>query len=220
MEQIGEYTVRRLLGEGGMGKVYEAEERLTGRRVALKVMRPELAKNDDARRWFQSEMKVTSQLEHPNVVRSLAAFEADGQLVLALEYLEGQTLRDLLHERGRLTWPEAVEITAQIAQALSAAHATVPAIVHRDLKPENVMMLSANEADGQKVTVKVMDFGIAKVLETARATNTQSLERLQYMSPEQIDAKPIDGRSDLYALGLLLYEMLEGGGPFQSTSPR
>ncbi len=230
MDRIGEYEVRRLVGEGGMGKVYEAEERLSGRRVALKVMRAELARSEDARRMFRSEMQILARLEHPHIVRSLAAFEADGQLVLALEYLGGRTLRDALIARGKLVWQEAVEIGAQICEALVAAHGCEPSVVHRDLKPENVMLVPPARSDtgpgadaaslAGTEEVKVMDFGIAKVLEAARSTSTQSVGTLEYMSPEQIDARPLDGRSDLYALGLVMYEMLAGHVPFRSASPR
>jgi serine/threonine protein kinase len=213
MERIGEYEVRRMVGEGGMGKVYEAEERLSKRRVALKVLRPELTKSEEGRRLFLNEMQILAQLEHPNVVRSLATCEVDGQLVMALEFLEGRTLRDALVAEGRLPWPVAVRIVVAIGEGLAAAHAQTPAIVHRDLKPENVMLL-----DGD--VVKVMDFGVAKVLAAAQATNTQSVGTLQYMSPEQIDARTIDARSDLYALGLVLYECLAGAPPFRSASAR
>jgi serine/threonine-protein kinase len=213
MERIGEYVVRRMVGEGGMGKVYEAEERLSKRRVALKVLRPELTRSEEGRKLFLNEMQILAQLEHPNVVRSLATCEVDGQLVMALEYLEGRTLRDELVDKGRLAWPEAVRVAVAIAEGLAAAHAQQPAIVHRDLKPENVMLL---EGGG----VKVMDFGVAKVLAAAQATNTQSVGTLQYMSPEQIDARTIDARSDLYALGLVLYECLAGAAPFRSASAR
>jgi serine/threonine-protein kinase len=213
MERIGEYVVRRMVGEGGMGKVYEAEERLSKRRVALKVLRPELTRSEEGRKLFLNEMQILAQLEHPNVVRSLATCEVDGQLVMALEYLDGRTLRDELVDKGRLVWPEAVRITVAIAEGLAAAHAQQPAIVHRDLKPENVMLLEGG-------SVKVMDFGVAKVLAAAQATNTQSVGTLQYMSPEQIDARSIDARSDLYALGLVLYECLAGAPPFRSASAR
>ena len=213
MDRIGEYLVRRLVGEGGMGKVYEAAERLTERPVALKVLRPELSQSVEGRRMFLNEMRILAQLEHPSVVRSLASFEADGQLVMVLELLEGRTLRQELTTRGRIPWTEAVEIVSQIAEALAAAHAHE--IVHRDLKPENVMLVGADA-----IRLKVMDFGIAKVLEAARATSTQSLGTLQYMSPEQIDARAVDARSDLYALGLVFYEALSGGPPFRSASPR
>ena len=222
MDRIGEYLVRRLIGEGGMGKVYEAEERLSKRRVALKVLRPELTRHEDGRRLFLNEMQILAHLEHPNLVRSLASMETDGQLVMVLEYLQGRTLRAELTRRGTLSWPEALEHVARIADALTVAHEQEPAIVHRDLKPENVMLLvpEGSEADGVATGLKVMDFGIAKVLEGMHGTNTQSIGTLQYMSPEQIDARTIDARSDLYSLGLTFYEMLAGAPPFASASPR
>ncbi|MBS2016952.1 MAG: serine/threonine protein kinase [Deltaproteobacteria bacterium] len=221
MDRIGEYLVRRLVGEGGMGKVYEAEERLSKRRVALKVLRPELTRHEDGRRLFLNEMQILAHLEHPNLVRSLASMEIDGQLVLVLEYLSGRTLREELTKRGTLPWHEALEHVVRIAEALAVAHEQEPPIVHRDLKPENVM-LTAPESDpsGPVTGLKVMDFGIAKVLEGMHGTNTQSIGTLQYMSPEQIDANAIDARSDLYSLGLIFYEMLAGDPPFNSPSPR
>jgi len=213
MDQIGEYLVRRLIGEGGMGKVYEGEERLSRRRVALKVLRPELARSEQGRRLFLNEMQILAHLEHPNLVRSLASIEVNGELVMVLEYLDGRTLRDVLNAEARLPWSEAVRIASAVASALAAAHGQEPPVIHRDLKPENIMVLS----DG---SVKVMDFGIAKVIEALNQTNTQSVGTLQYMSPEQIDARTIDHRADLYCLGLILYEMLAGRPPFQSASPR
>ncbi|MEO6418491.1 MAG: protein kinase [Polyangiaceae bacterium] len=217
MEKIGEYLIKRMVGEGGMGKVYEAEERLSKRRVALKILRPELTRSEDGRRLFLNEMQILAHLEHPNVVRSLASMEVDGQLVMVLEFLQGHTLREELTRRGKLPWHEVVELISKTAEALNAAHAQEPPIIHRDLKPENVML---TEIDGEPSGLKVMDFGIAKVLEAVHATNTQSIGTLQYMSPEQIDAHTIDARSDLYSLGLLFYEMLSGKAPFHSASPR
>lgn len=213
MESLGAYRIERLLGEGGMGKVYEAEERLSGRRVALKVLRPELARSEPARRLFENEMSILARLDHKNVVRCLACAEIEGELVMALELLEGRTLRQLLLTDDALDWQRALGIVQQIASALAAAHEHDPPIVHRDLKPENVMIL----ADG---TVKVTDFGIAKVLAALGNATTHSVGTLQYMSPEQIDAAPIDARSDLYSLGLVLYELLTGRPPFESSSPR
>src|SRR6187551_1294775 len=172
MERIGEYLVRRLVGEGGMGKVYEAEERLSKRRVALKVLRPELTRHEEGRRLFLNEMQILAHLEHPNLVRSLASMETDGQLVLVLEYLSGRTLRQELTRRGTLPWHEALEHVVRIAEALTVTHEQEPPIVHRDLRPE------------------------------------------------QIDARTIDARSDLYSLGLIFYEMLCGDPPFNSPSPR
>jgi len=222
MDRIGEYVVRRLIGEGGMGKVYEAEERLSKRRVALKVLRAELTRHEEGRRLFLNEMQILAHLEHPNLVRSLASMEADGQLVMVLEYLHGRTLRQELTRRGALPWQESLEHVVRIADALVVAHGQEPPIVHRDLKPENVMLTVA-EGDGDDAPptgLKVMDFGIAKVLQGLHSTNTQSIGTLQYMSPEQIDARTIDARSDLYSLGLVFYEMLSGAPPFSSASPR
>ncbi len=213
MEQMGEYLVRRLIGEGGMGKVYEAEERLSKRRVALKVLHPELSKSDHARKLFLNEMQILARVEHPNIVRSLTSMEVGGELVMVLEYLDGRTLRHEIAERGRFPWVDAVAIVASAASALVAAHGQQPPVIHRDLKPENIMVLSGG-------AIKVMDFGIAKVIEAMNQTNTQSVGTLQYMSPEQIDAHAIDHRSDLYCLGLILYELLEGRPPFVSNSPR
>ena len=214
MEQIGDYLVRRLIGEGGMGKVFEAEERLSKRRVALKVLHPELARSEQGRRLFLNEMQILAHLEHPNVVRSLASTETEsGELVMVLEYLDGRTLRAKLNAEGRLPWGDAIRVVADVAAALVAAHGQEPPIIHRDLKPENIMVLEGG-------AVKVMDFGIAKVIAALNQTNTQSVGTLQYMSPEQIDAHTIDHRSDLYCLGLVFYELLAGKPPFQSASPR
>ena len=195
-----------------MGKVYEAEERLSRRRVALKVLRPELGRSEEARRRFLDEMTILAHLDHPNIVRSLASTEVDGELVMALEFLDGETLRSRLAARGRLPWTEAVAIASDVAAALTAAHGQEPPIIHRDLKPENLMLTPAG--------VKVMDFGIGKVLQAMRKGTTGSVGTLAYMSPEQIDAAPVDHRADLYALGLVLYEMLAGRPPFASESPR
>jgi serine/threonine protein kinase len=213
MEQFGDYLVRRLVGEGGMGKVYEGEEKLSKRRVAIKVLHPELAKSDSGRKLFVNEMQILAHLEHPNIVRSLSSIEANGQLAMILEFLEGRTLRNVLLEDGRQPWAEAVRIVSAVAAALSAAHGQEPPIIHRDLKPENIMILK----DGN---VKVMDFGIAKMLQAMNQTNTQTVGTLQYMSPEQIDARTIDHRADLYSLGLIFYELLSGKPPFYSASPR
>jgi len=213
MDQLGQYRIVSLLGEGGMGKVYEATERLSGRRVALKVLRPELARSEPVRRLFENEMTILAGLDHPNVVRCLACAEVEGELMMALELLPGRSLRDELRECGALDWLRAVAIISAIARGLGAAHEHEPPIVHRDLKPENVMVL----ADGG---VKVTDFGVAKLLAALGTESTHSVGTLAYMSPEQIDAGPVDARSDLYALGVVFYELLAGRPPFVSSSPR
>jgi serine/threonine protein kinase len=211
--RIGDFLVRRLIGEGGMGKVYEAEERLSKRRVALKVLRNELSRSEAGRRQFVNEMAILASLDDPHVVRCLHCTEVDGELVMALEYLEGETLRARMFRDGALPWDEVVGIAWQIASALSAAHRGEQPIIHRDLKPENVMLI-----DGGRV--KVMDFGIAKILQAVAGNTTHSVGTLQYMSPEQIDARPLTPRSDLYSLGLLMWELLAGHPPFESESPR
>jgi serine/threonine-protein kinase len=213
MVTLGEYRIVRQVGEGGMGKVFEAEERLSGRRVALKVLRPELARSEPGRRLFENEMAILGGLDHPNVVRCLCCTEIEGELVLVLELLEGRTLRELCASEGALPWSRAVGLVEQMARALSAAHEHEPAIVHRDLKPENVMV----QANG---ALKVMDFGVAKMLAALGPASTHSAGTLAYMSPEQLDAGPIDARSDLYALGLVFYELIAGRPPSESSSPR
>ena len=211
---LGEYMIVRTLGQGGMGVVYEAEERLSRRRVALKVLRGELGQTERGRQQFVREMAILANLDDPHIVRCLHCAEIEGQLVMVLEHLDGHTLRQLLEARGRFGWAEVVRIAWQIAVALQTAHAHDPPIVHRDLKPENVMVLT----DGR---VKVMDFGIAKVLrDMVGPTSSYPVGTLQYMSPEHIDAQPIDARADLYALGLVMWELLVGHPPFWADSPR
>ena len=212
MERIGEYKIRRRIGEGGMGTVYEAAEQLSGRKVALKVLRPELADDPESRQRFLTEMQILARLEHPSIVRSLASFEDEGRFVLVLEHLDGESLGESLERDGALPTTQALHIARAIASAMEAAHQSEPAIVHRDLKPDNIMLLT----DGR---VKVTDFGIARVM-AALPNTTRSTGTLQYMSPEQIDAQDVGPASDLYSLGLVLYEMLTGAPPFQSTSPR
>ncbi len=212
MQQIGDYTVLGVLGEGGMATVYAAEERLSKQQVALKVMQPGLGPSPRLREQFLREMAILGRIDHPNVVRLLSSMEIDGQLVMVLEIVNGETLRSVLRRLGRFAWPDAVHLVRQILAGLSAAHGQQPPIVHRDLKPENVMVAG----DG---TVKVMDFGIAKVLRDGTRATTD-VGTLQYMCPEQIEGVAIDPRGDLYNIGLLLYEMLTGAPPFRSQSTR
>lgn len=213
LERLGDYSVLRVVGEGGMGIVYEATERLSGRRVALKVLHSNLTRSEDARQRFFSEMRIMAGLEHPNIVRSLASREIDGKLVMVLEYLEGRTLRDVIASSGPMPAARVVSIAWAITSALSAAHERQPAIVHRDLKPENVMIV----ADGG---VRVMDFGIAKVLSPdANVTRaSQAVGTVLYMSPEQAESRPVTPQTDLYALGLVVYEMLTGKALFDGPS--
>jgi tRNA A-37 threonylcarbamoyl transferase component Bud32 len=211
--RFGDYIIRGLLGEGGMARIYAAEEVLSRRPVAIKVLRSEFASSEQGRRRFLTEMAILANLDDPHIVRCLLCTEIEQRPVMVLEQLDGWTLREMLKHRVALPWTEAVRIAYQITKALHTAHSRQPAIVHRDLKPENVMCLR----DGR---VKVMDFGIAKLLQTIAGSTTHPIGTLQYMSPEHIDARPVDGRSDLFGLGLMLWEMLAGRPPFASDSPR
>lgn len=211
--RFGDYLIHRQIGEGGMARVYEGEEVMSRRRVAIKVLRTELAHSPQVRRQFLTEMGILANLDDPHIVRCLSCTEIEGRPVMVLELLEGWTLREMLHARVALPWHEVARYAVQVAKALRTAHSCTPPIVHRDLKPENVMVLS----DGR---VKVMDFGIAKFVQSVRGTTNHEVGTLQYMSPEHIDARPVDGRSDLFALGLLMWEMLAGHPPFAGDSPR
>jgi serine/threonine protein kinase len=211
--RFGDYLIHGLLGEGGMARIYDAREVLTGRRVALKVLRTEFAETDKGRKQFLTEMGILSNLDDPYIVRCHACVEIEQKPVMVLEQLDGWTLRQLLDTRKALPWTEVASIAYQITRALHAAHSHRPPIVHRDLKPDNVMYLR----DGR---VKVMDFGIAKVLQTLAGSTTQPFGTVQYMSPEHVDNRSVDGRADLFSLGVLMWEMLVGRPPFVSDVPR
>jgi serine/threonine protein kinase len=212
LKRLGDYVIHRVIGEGGMGIVYEATEHPGGGRVALKVLHSSLAHNEGARERFFGEMRILAGIQHPNIVRSLSSAQIDGKLVMVLEYLEGRTLREELVLQGALPVSRAITVASAVASALGAAHGASPRVVHRDLKPENVMLA----ADGR---IKVMDFGIAKVLDHGNRTNTsQAVGTVKYMSPEQASGGVMSPQTDLYALGLLLYEMLAGKAPFESAS--
>lgn len=208
------YRVEKLLGSGGMGAVYRAEHVHMKKSVAVKVLHREMTYLPEVVARFEREAVAAARIEHPHVAAATDFGRlADGAFYLVLEYVEGHSLRELIKRHGRLAPSLALHITRQIAEALSAAHAAD--IVHRDLKPDNVMLI---ERDGDPHFVKVLDFGIAKV-NTGEAG--QQLTQLgsvfgtpEYMSPEQAAGTPVDARSDLYTLGILLYEMLSGATPF------
>ena len=214
---IGErYRIERKLGEGGMGEVYLARHVLMDRLCAIKIMSPALSQDPDAIARFNREATNASRISHPNVCAVYDfGFTPEGVLYLAMEYLEGRELSDLL-AAGPLPLERAVAIVSQCAAGLEAAHEL--GIVHRDLKPDNVMVL---EQRGREV-VKLVDFGIAKAAqgdEGQRVTRTGLVVGTpEYMSPEQLSGDPMDGRSDQYALALVLYRMLAGTLPFTATS--
>jgi eukaryotic-like serine/threonine-protein kinase len=206
----GRYEILKLLGEGGMGAVYKAMDRELNRSVALKVIRPELASNPAILARFKQELLLAHQVTHKNVIRIYDLGDADGMKFITMEFVEGEDLRALLHKKKKLSAEEAVEIIEQACRALEAAHGV--GVIHRDLKPQNIM----RDHHGR---VLVMDFGLARTLGGDGMTRTGALVgTMEYMSPEQALAKDLDQRSDLFTLGLILYEMLTGVTPFHAES--
>jgi tetratricopeptide (TPR) repeat protein/predicted Ser/Thr protein kinase len=206
----GRYEILQLLGEGGMGAVYKAMDRELDRPVALKLIRPELAASPSMLARFKQELLLAHQVTHKNVIRIYDLGDADGVKFITMEFVEGQDLRALIHEQKKFSPAQAVEITQQICRALEAAHAV--GVIHRDLKPQNVMRDSSGR-------ILVMDFGLARTLEGDGMTQTGALVgTMEYMSPEQALAKDLDQRSDLFTLGLILYELLTGVTPFRADS--
>jgi len=210
----GKYEIVRVLGKGGMGTVYEARQPSMQRMVAIKVIRPELVSRSDAVARFETEVKVTARVEHPNTVRLYDVGHDRGRLYLAMELLAGPTLRTVLERTGRLDVVRLIRVARQVAHALGAIHAH--GIVHRDLKPDNVILL---DSFGERDFVKVLDFGIAKVLdEQLRLTATgKRIGTPTYMAPEQAMGLAVDPRTDLYALGVMLYQMAGGRVPFDAA---
>lgn len=204
------YEILELLGEGGMGAVYKAADRELDRMVALKVIRRELASNHEILARFKQELLLSHQVTHRNVIRIYDLAEAQGMKFITMEFIEGKDLRAVLHERKRLPAAEAVNIAQQVCRALKAAHNV--GIIHRDLKPQNIMM------DGHG-RILVMDFGLARTLAGDGMTQTGAfVGTMEYMSPEQALGKQLDQRSDIFALGLILYELLAGERPFVAES--
>ncbi|HWH53575.1 MAG TPA: serine/threonine-protein kinase [Gemmatimonadaceae bacterium] len=219
------YQVLQLLGEGGMGRVYLAEHVRMGRKSAVKVMSPNLALSAEAISRFNREASNASRINHPNVAQIYDFGEtSDGMLYLAMEFVEGETLRQLIERDGPMPAPRAADITMQVAGALAAAHHL--GIVHRDLKPDNVMI--ARHHDGTD-WVKVVDFGIAKTVqgsgESGAGSQTVttagvSLGTPEYMSPEQLAGERLDSRTDLYSLALVLFNMLTGDLPYPRVTSK
>jgi serine/threonine-protein kinase len=209
----GRYQVLRLLGAGGMGAVYLARQVAMDRMVALKLIAPQAeAHGQEVVQRFHQEMRASAKIEHPNTIRVYDFGETDGRLFLAMEYLEGRTLRRVLGADGPLPTARVIRIAIQIAKALGAAHEE--GIVHRDLKPENVVLL---DRYGDSDFVKVLDFGIARSLDATEQRMTATgavIGTPAYMAPEQAAGRTVDGRTDLYALGVMLYEMVTGALPF------
>ncbi|MCK4771878.1 MAG: protein kinase [Candidatus Latescibacteria bacterium] len=213
---VGHYQILEKIGEGGMGEVWLADDTTLDRKVALKFLSEELQRDPTSKKRFLREAKSAAALDHPYICNIFQVGEEDGISFIAMEYVQGQTLKDKLSE-GPLPLKEAIKTAAEIAEALEKAHQE--GILHRDLKPANIMLTSEGH-------VKVMDFGLAKQIMTPEKENGEDLTAsltqegmtpgtLAYMSPEQIRGEPLDARSDLFPLGIMLYEMLSGVHPFR-----
>ena len=217
----GRFQIVRKLGDGGMGEVFLAEQQPMGRLVAVKILRAALADDAQQVERFKREAQAASRLTHPNtiIVHDFGQGQ-DGVVFLAMEYLEGRTLAQALDEEGRLEPRRSARVMAQICGSLHEAHGH--GVIHRDLKPENIFL---TQRGGQGDFVKVLDFGIAKILDSATGGKLETITRQgaifgtpQYMSPEQIKGGDLDARSDVYALGVMLYQMLSGVLPFKAAS--
>ena len=205
----GRYRVLRKLGGGGMADVYLCEDLTLGRRVALKVLLQRFLNDATFVERFRREAKAAAGLNHPNLVSIYDWGEVDGTYYIVMEYVEGETLKELIRRRGRLGGNDAVHIALQLLAAIDFAHRA--AIVHRDIKPQNVML----DRNGN---VKVMDFGIARAGDSGMTEAGSILGTAQYLAPEQARGLPVDERSDLYSVGIVLYEMLTGSVPFKGDS--
>jgi serine/threonine-protein kinase len=228
------YTITARLGSGSMGTVYRAKQHAMGREVAIKILRGDRAVDDSAKARFLREARANSLLASPNTVTVFDFGQSEsGEFYLAMELLEGESLGQRLSRIGRLPVPQAVDCARQALRSLSEAHAK--GIIHRDLKPDNIffarMLTSAtasNPADGHEEIVKVLDFGIAKMMRGTESGLIAEMDAVEtqvgtvfgtprYMSPEQAQGKPLDPRTDLYSLGVILYQMVTGRPPFTDT---
>ncbi|MGE5793807.1 MAG: serine/threonine-protein kinase [Bacteroidota bacterium] len=208
---LGRYEIVSLVGEGGMGRVYKALDPAIGRTVAIKTLNVDLEPEqlEDFKQRFFREARTAGRLQHPNVVTIYDVGEQDGLAYITMEFVEGRTLREILDAEAPLKVDTACRIASDVAGGLAAAHRQN--VVHRDVKPSNIMV-------GSSGTVKLMDFGIARLQEPSVRTQTGVLlGSPQYMSPEQIVGHPVDGRYDLFSLGVVLYEMLTGTVPFRGN---
>jgi eukaryotic-like serine/threonine-protein kinase len=214
----GRYRIERKAGEGGMAFVFLGTDLVDGSHVAVKVMTPSLARDKTSLARLRREADIGSRLAHPNICHIIRLGESDGLVYIVMPFVEGELLCDRTYRRGQLPLPETVRLVSDIAAGLHAAHSLK--VVHRDLKPENVMLVRA--PDGVERAV-IMDFGLAR--ERTVAADAQKLTATgivlgtpEFMSPEQLRGKPVDARTDVYALGVMTYEMLTGKLPFEGAS--
>jgi eukaryotic-like serine/threonine-protein kinase len=204
------YRLDAMVGTGGMSTVYRAFDTVLERQVAIKLMHREIAEDSDQLERFRREARAVAQLNHPHVVGVIDAGEDERTPYIVFEYVEGETLKERIRRCGRLAIPEAVAYAIEIARALGAAHAR--GIVHRDVKPQNVLI-------DEEGTAKVTDFGIARTLDQEGLTaDGRVLGTTDYVSPEQALGHAVTGQSDLYSLGIVLFEMLTGDVPFHGEN--
>jgi len=209
-QTIGNYKIIRSLGEGGVGRVYQGVDTMLDREVAIKVLRPELARQTSIVERFRSEAVLLAKLNHPNIATLYSLLRQGDELFMVLEFIRGETLEQLLHRRGALPEDDAIPIFCQALDGINHAHEL--GIVHRDVKPGNMILTSYG-------ILKVLDFGIARLLGTSRMTKSGNIiGTLEYMSPEQVRGLETDARSDIYGLGIMLYEILTGRLPFESEN--
>ena len=207
----GRYELLELIGVGGMADIYKARDITEDRIVAVKILKTEFIESEDFLRRFRNESKATALLSHPNIVKIFDVGFTEKLQFIVMEYIDGITLTDVIAKQGALKWKDVVHFTMQILKALQHAHDR--GIVHRDIKPQNVMLL----ADG---TIKVMDFGIARFnRETDKTMSEKAIGSVHYISPEQARGDITDERSDIYSVGVMMYEMLTGKKPFDGESP-
>src|SRR5688572_27801910 len=211
------YRIDAFISGGGMGAVYRAQHVMLGKTVAVKVIKDELVTSDEVVLRFQREARAASNLDHPNIVNVYDLGQtSEGTLYIAMEFIDGPSLRDAIRQIGPFPPARAIDILRQVASALSAAHRRQ--IVHRDLKSHNLMLASD---DRRRDVVKLVDFGIAKTFDEAATQLTAvgyMLGTPHYMSPEQAAGQEVDHRADIYSLGVILYEMLTGAVPFKDES--
>ena len=207
----GRYSIESLVGVGGMANVYRGTDLKTGNQIAVKVLKDEFLDNEELVRRFKNESKAISILSHPNIVKVYDVSVTDNCNTSSMEYVDGITLKEYLKQRGgALTWKETVHFATQILSALQHAHSK--GIIHRDVKPQNIMLL----ADG---SIKMMDFGIARFSRAQSQTvSDKAIGSVHYISPEQAKGSKIDYRTDLYSLGVMMYEMLTGKLPFEGET--
>ena len=206
----GRYEIHELIGVGGMANVYRCTDTLDDREVAIKILKDEYLNNEEFSRRFKNESKAIAMLSHPNIVKVYDVSFGDMIQYIVMEYIDGITLKEYIDRQGIIEWKDVIHLTTQVLKALQHAHES--GIVHRDIKPQNIMLLQ----DG---TIKVTDFGIARFSDKATRTMTdQAIGSVHYIAPEQARGDQTDGKSDIYSVGVMLYEMLTGRLPFDGDT--